>query len=124
MRVPNNRRNDLDGWNGKWFPNKPGQKDNNLVHVPLPLRRQDSGRIPMGEIDPDCDDAKVNLTVDFDPFNVTHEEYYICMDEREFYVPNYDIGALTTVYQIPEGYEADHYCMFDPIVYAEAIPAL
>lgn len=119
--------NQVDGWQGKWFPKKPGYQDTNLVTVPL--RRVDTGsdsngRIPMGVVNPNCDDAKTNLTVDFDPFNVTHQEYYLCMDRRPLYQPNYETGAIMTTYRIPAGYVAPHHCMFDNIEYAEAIPSL
>lgn len=78
----------------------------------------------MGVQNPDCDDAKRNLSTDFDPYDVRHSTVYLCLDNRHDYRGDYNMEPLITLYDIPDSYVAIHKCMNTSIEYDERIPTL
>uniref|UniRef100_A0A1L8DP15 Putative conserved secreted protein n=1 Tax=Nyssomyia neivai TaxID=330878 RepID=A0A1L8DP15_9DIPT len=107
---------DAENWEGKWFPQPPNAPD-------LNEKVQDDTKYPqMGIIDASCDDGKSNLTMDYDPRNISHTIVHMCLDNFTLYRPNYKIQPIMRIYQIPTAYSAPHRCMRENITYPENIP--
>lgn len=123
-------------WKGKWFPEPPDTiKDTlNLSSTPDPpifstasaqtqnQTKDEHGRILMGAQNAECDDAKTNLTIDFDPYDIRHASVYLCLDNRKDYRGDYNMEPLITLYDVPAAYVAMHKCMNTSIEYQESIP--
>uniref|UniRef100_A0A182M5D9 Uncharacterized protein n=1 Tax=Anopheles culicifacies TaxID=139723 RepID=A0A182M5D9_9DIPT len=119
-------------WKGKWFPNAPkelaleaGETVNNVDNA-LPVddtKEKKSSRVPMGIENPDCDDAKHGLAIDFDPYNVTHSTVYMCLEPKADYKGDYNMDAVITEHNVPSAYVANHRCMNSSIEYLERIPS-
>lgn len=78
----------------------------------------------MGVTDDNCDDGMVetvtvakvqffkikstsfqtNLDLDYDPRNISHHSRHLCLDERKFYAPSYDVHPRLLDYTIPPAY--------------------
>ncbi|XP_058121729.1 uncharacterized protein LOC131281048 [Anopheles ziemanni] len=122
-----------EDWSGKWFPNAPQElaseaggvtKDiisNAITNEPTPPK--ETGRVAMGIENPDCDDAKHGLEIDFDPYNVTHSDVFMCLEPKAEYKGDYNMDAVITEYNVPSAYVANHRCMNSSIEYAERIPS-
>ncbi|XP_019528702.2 uncharacterized protein LOC109400667 isoform X1 [Aedes albopictus] len=106
-----------DVWKGKWFPNDVREAPSGAA-----IQQDEHGRILMGVQNPDCDDAKRNLSTDFDPYDVRHSTVYLCLDNRHDYRGDYNMEPLITLYDIPDSYVAIHKCMNTSIEYDERIP--
>lgn len=116
---------DTDQWPGKWFPQAPGKllDDNPTIEYRgADLSKADlfdkKHGIKMGVPSPHCDDAKTNLTVDWDnsPIN------YTCFEEKATYLPNIDVHPTLHADHIPKNYDAIHKCMDTEIYYEDRIP--
>lgn len=119
-----NRRNvkddELENWKGRWMPDRPDDPlpppkifpENERPDLPTHTLH----RIPMGQVSPTCDDAKTNLTVDWDgsPIN------YTCYDKK--IVPDRETLAFKYCLHIPKYYVAMHKCMYEKIEYDDDIP--
>ncbi|XP_033355164.1 uncharacterized protein LOC117236380 [Bombus vosnesenskii] len=119
------RRNiddELENWTGRWMPDRP----NEFTPSPKVLAKDDqitlSGSsqslhgVPMGYPSRNCDDAKTNLTMDWDgnPIN------YTCYDNK--IIPNRNTIALKYCERIPKYYVATHKCMYEEIEYDDDVP--
>ncbi|XP_051164179.1 uncharacterized protein LOC127283389 isoform X2 [Leptopilina boulardi] len=110
-----------DNWSGRWFPSKSSdptpppkilpKEPQHILQHPHP-----SGKIPMGEKSPLCDDGKTNLTVDWNESPIDYTCYGRKID------PNYGIDPQFYCEKIPNNYEAQHKCMSDVIEYDEDLP--
>lgn len=117
-------------WTNKWFPETPeGSVGNTLVAVSKPTNtiqhtasRDENGRILMGIQNAECDDAKNNLKVDFDPYNISHSTIYLCLENKRDYRGDYNMEPLITLFDIPDAYVAIHRCMNESIEYEHGIP--
>lgn len=107
-----------DIWKGKWFPNAVEEAPPSGAAI----QQDEHGRILMGVQNPDCDDAKRNLSTDFDPYDVRHSTVYLCLDNRHDYRGDYNMEPLITLYDIPDSYVAIHKCMNTTTEYEERIP--
>ncbi|KOC62584.1 hypothetical protein WH47_04245 [Habropoda laboriosa] len=121
-----NRRNvnddELENWKGRWMPDRP----NDPIPPPkiFPKKEQTSDfqasqsmhGVPMGYISVHCDDAKTNLTVDWDG----NPSSYTCYDKR--IVPDRNTVANMYCERIPKYYVAMHKCMYEEIQYDDDIP--
>lgn len=76
----------------------------------------------MGIKDAVCDDAKSNLSTDFDPYDVTFHDVYLCFRPYTLFKPNVSVKARHFDYHIPEGYRFQHICMNETIEYEHDIP--
>ncbi|KAJ8967656.1 hypothetical protein NQ314_002691 [Rhamnusium bicolor] len=76
--------------------------------------------IAMGVEDPNCDDAKVNLKVDW----FMNPENYTCYEDKRLYAPKTTVHPIHSLEHIPVSYSAPHKCMNESIEYSEAIPTL
>ncbi|KAI4461040.1 tumor protein p53-inducible protein 13 [Holotrichia oblita] len=109
-----------DTWTGKWFPG-PGGVDKNEV-VPYQYTKKelhdDMHGIKMGMPSTNCDDGKMNLELDWldDPTN------YTCYDDRQLYLPRYNVYPVFEADHVPAQYSAQHKCMSSKIFYESDIP--
>ncbi|EEB19532.1 conserved hypothetical protein [Pediculus humanus corporis] len=101
-----------ESWTGRWFPDKP-TTPKPKINIPL-----ETHRMPMGDINPECDDGKVNTTIDWDGSILN----YICMNPRNRFVPDESIESIIEFENIPEAYEAPHFCMDTKIKYTQSLP--
>ncbi|XP_053687903.1 uncharacterized protein LOC128737312 [Sabethes cyaneus] len=119
-----------EDWKNNWFPEPPGGSAKNVTESPPVLSstvqnledRDHYGRISMGIQNPECDDAKTNLKVDFDPHNISHSTVYLCLDNKMDYRGDYNMDPLITIYDVPKAYVAIHRCMNESIKYEDGIP--
>ncbi|KAG7198824.1 hypothetical protein KM043_001795 [Ampulex compressa] len=113
---------EYESWPGRWMPDKP----NDPTPPPKVLPKSDaphdgykfesSHRIQMGRPTSDCDDAKTNLTVDWDRSPIQHT----CYDKK--ILPNAGVRPLKYCEYIPKAYRAAHKCMNESIQYEDDIP--
>jgi hypothetical protein len=117
-----NNINSNNVWHGKWFPHAPGVPDdqNPTVEIGKKNLYDSEHEIVMGVKNPNCDDGKTNLQVDWD-FNPIN---YTCFmhDRKVLYRPRSDIQPIYSRDHIPKGYSAPHRCMSDAIEYNVVIP--
>nr|ARK19811.1 venom protein [Ampulex compressa] len=95
---------EYESWPGRWMPDKP----NDPTPPPKVLPKSDaphdgykfesSHRIQMGRPTSDCDDAKTNLTVDWDRSPIQHT----CYDKK--ILPNAGVRPLKYCEYIPKAY--------------------
>lgn len=92
-------------WTGKYFPE----------HTPAPIALH--GGVSMG-LNPNCDDAKTNLTVDwnFSPID------YTCYYSNKRIIPDFNVKPVLEIEAVPKLYSAVHYCMNETIVYQNPVP--
>ncbi|XP_058835360.1 uncharacterized protein LOC131692369 [Topomyia yanbarensis] len=120
----------IDGeWKGNWFPKSPDvlklqTTEKNETHLNSTLHpvRDEHGRIVMGIQNAECDDARTNLKIDFDPYNISHSTVYMCLDSKRDYRGDYNVEPLITLNNIPDAYVAIHKCMNSSIEYESPIP--
>ncbi|XP_029042753.1 uncharacterized protein LOC114875985 [Osmia bicornis bicornis] len=124
LKDGENRRNvdELENWKGRWMPDRPTDplpppkvfgknyepevyRSSHLLH-----------NIPMGQPSATCDDAKTNLTVDWDGSPVN----YTCYDKR--ILPDRRTPALKYTVLVPKNYVAMHKCMNERIEYNDDVP--
>uniref|UniRef100_A0A2M3ZEG3 Putative secreted peptide n=1 Tax=Anopheles braziliensis TaxID=58242 RepID=A0A2M3ZEG3_9DIPT len=116
-------------WRGLWFPNVPEQLATEAGGVQKGAESDHAAtgggsmRVAMGIENPDCDDAKHGLAIDFDPYNITHSTVYMCLEPKADYKGDYNMDAVITEHIVPSAYVADHKCMNNSIEYAERIPS-
>jgi Protein of unknown function (DUF3105) len=65
---------------------------------------------------------QTNLTLDYDPNDVSHHVYYMCLDDETKYIPSYATEPLWNETTIPPAYSAIHRCMNESIEYDERLP--
>ncbi|XP_017760345.1 PREDICTED: uncharacterized protein LOC108550930 isoform X2 [Eufriesea mexicana] len=121
-RNVNDYDDELKNWTGQWMPHRPN--DPTLPPKIFPKVDQSSvlessqspHGVPMGYPSKSCDDAKTNLTLDWDgnPIN------YTCYDKR--IVPDRNIIAIKYCERIPKYYVAIHKCMYEEIEYDDNVP--
>lgn len=116
-RNRENRRDaedEFENWQGRWMPDRPGQptpppkvfgKDTHDLHG-----------VPMGQPSDQCDDAKTNLTMDWDYSPVN----YTCFDSK--IVPDRNLSPKLYCEMIPKSYVALHKCMNEKLEYDDDIP--
>ncbi|XP_072745291.1 uncharacterized protein [Anoplolepis gracilipes] len=109
-------------WPGRWMPNKPDDPTPPLKILPKnehELYEYESitefPHMYMGHVSPECDDAKTNLTIDWDH---TPAEY-TCYGHK--IIPSKLIPRLYCE-KIPKMYKAVHKCMNQKIEYDDDIP--
>lgn len=105
-------------WHKRWFPHGPGEQDVNQVISDNKNLYDAHHGIAMGVVDSSCDDAKINLQVDW--FN--NPENYTCFDNKSLYLPQATVHPIHSVEHIPPEYNAPHKCMNESIEYEEIIP--
>ncbi|XP_078046060.1 uncharacterized protein LOC144474736 [Augochlora pura] len=116
-----NRRNaNEEIWTGRWMPDRPGEPAAPPKVFPKSqqssLGLQSVHGVQMGQKTPDCDDAKTNLTVDW---NGSPGDY-TCYQPK--LIPNKDIYPVEYCEPIPKNYVALHKCMQETIEYDDNIP--
>lgn len=89
-----------DLWKGKWFPFQP------VATTKRPYNN--------------CDNAKDNLSIDFDHSNI--EELFSCIEKKNLYEPNINTNPLRIHNNIPHFYHSSEVCMNETIEYDETIP--
>ncbi|XP_026275402.1 uncharacterized protein LOC113204426 [Frankliniella occidentalis] len=99
-------------WTGKYFPSPPA------IQQTTPATTVAHGGVPMGALNPNCDDAKTNLTVDW---NFSALEY-TCFFPSKLILPDFNIQPVLDIESVPKEYSAVHYCMNETIVYQNPIP--
>ncbi|XP_076757930.1 uncharacterized protein LOC143427570 [Xylocopa sonorina] len=122
-----NRRDALDddqeNWTGRWMPDRPDSptpppkvfaSSDKADDTLKPL--QSVHGVAMGYPSAACDDAKTNLTVDWDGNPLD----YVCYEKR--IVPDRSTIAVKYCERIPKYYVATHKCMYEEIVYDDDVP--
>ncbi|KZC06978.1 PREDICTED: uncharacterized protein LOC107195223 [Dufourea novaeangliae] len=113
-----NANNASDSWNGRWMPDRPGEP----IPPPKIFPKTEifaSGsihEIPMGQPSVNCDDARTNLTVDWNGSPADYTCYY------EKLRPNKETIPHLYCEHIPMTYVARHKCMYEKIEYDTDIP--
>ncbi|XP_023712486.1 uncharacterized protein LOC111867147 isoform X3 [Cryptotermes secundus] len=97
-------------WTGRWMPHPPYTK-----HVDIHDREH---AVRMGVVTTECDDAKTNLTLDWD----YSPGDYTCYSYNRRYLPNARIKPILECENIPKYYSARHECMNKSIHYQSAVP--
>ncbi|KAM0733234.1 Tumor protein p53-inducible protein 13 [Formica fusca] len=120
-----NRRNidnDLENWTGRWMPDRPDDTTPPPKILPKDKRLYEYESITefpndiyMGHVSPECDDAKTNLTIDWDH---TPAEY-TCYGHK---ITPSMIPPKIYCENIPKTYKAAHKCMNQKIEYDDDIP--
>ncbi|XP_076244050.1 uncharacterized protein LOC143185172 [Calliopsis andreniformis] len=123
-RNGENRRNindEFENWRGRWLPERPDDpipppkvfpKDSDAVVHGLETLHG----VPMGQPSVDCDDAKTNLTMDWDGSPID----YTCYGKK--LVPDKETIPIQYCERIPKNYVAIHKCMHERIDYDDNIP--
>ncbi|XP_011874122.1 PREDICTED: uncharacterized protein LOC105565485 [Vollenhovia emeryi] len=109
-------------WSGRWMPDRPD--DPKPPSKVLPKNQQYEyesvmefpHEMYMGHVSPDCDDAKTNLSIDWDH---TPAEYTCYGHNIE---PSHIIRPRIYCENIPKMYKAAHKCMNQRIEYDDDIP--
>ncbi|KAJ9587446.1 hypothetical protein L9F63_019040 [Diploptera punctata] len=104
-------------WTGRWMPHPPDIESTSKK--PEDLHDPKHG-VKMGVIAKNCDDAKTNLTLDWDmsPY------YYTCYSPLDKFVPNFRLKPILECENIPKHYVAHHECMNNTVEYDRPIPTL
>lgn len=108
-------------WPGRWMPNRPDDPKPPPKVLPKNQRYEYESIIEfphktyMGDMSPECDDAKTNLTIDWDHSPSEHTCY------GQNIMPNRIIPRIYCE-NIPRTYKAAHKCMNQKIEYDDAIP--
>ncbi|PSN39342.1 hypothetical protein C0J52_21869 [Blattella germanica] len=111
---------DLEPWAGNWFPHAPFGSSPVTEHESsntIDIHDREHG-VKMGVSSHSCDDAKTNLTVDWDfsPFD------YTCYNPTNKFYPDWRIKPILECENIPKHYVAHHECMNKSITYDSIIP--
>lgn len=102
--------NTKESWKGKWFPSKPKTKINPSI--------MDNSIF----VEPNCDDGKTNIKIDFDPEDKTHNYNYVCLRLRTEYEPSFATYGIQREFIIPPAFKAPSYCLNETIDYEERLP--
>ncbi|XP_011700226.1 PREDICTED: uncharacterized protein LOC105457318, partial [Wasmannia auropunctata] len=109
-------------WPGRWMPERPGDPKpppkvmpKNEQHYEYESITEFPREMYMGHVSPECDDAKTNLTIDWDH----NPSEYTCYGHN--IVPS-KIAARMYCETIPKAYKAVHKCMDHRIEYDVDIP--
>ncbi|XP_032688449.1 uncharacterized protein LOC116852328 [Odontomachus brunneus] len=123
--LENNKENrrdvdELENWTGRWMPERlgdPTPPPKVYPHNGLEYEETMAGHhnMYMGQISSDCDDAKTNLTVDWD-HSVSAQTCY-----GHHIMPSKKISHIYCDY-IPKAYRAAHKCMNETIEYDDNVP--
>ncbi|XP_012535496.2 uncharacterized protein LOC105836185 isoform X1 [Monomorium pharaonis] len=112
----------FENWNGRWMPDRPGDPKPPPKILPMnqPQYEYESmidfpHEMFMGHVSPECDDAKTNLTIDWD----YSPSAYTCYGHN--IIPN-KITPKIYCENIPKTYKAAHKCMTHRIEYDDDIP--
>lgn len=97
-------------WTGLWMPHPPSTEHANI--------RDPEHAVQMGVATAECDDAKTNLTIDWD-YSLAD---YTCYSYNRKYLPVRRTKPILECENIPKYYSARHECMNKSIHYASAIP--
>ena len=120
-----NRRSandELDDWNGRWMPDRSNEP---IPPLKIYAKQSESGGhgpseslhgVLMGVPSSTCDDAKTNLTIDWNSSPVDHT----CYDKK--IVPDRETIPVKYCERIPKNYVATHICMHERIEYDVEIP--
>lgn len=120
-----NRRNidnDLETWTGRWMPERIGDPTPPPKILPQNEYSHDDysqnfiNSIHMGIVSTQCDDAKTNLTLDWNG----SPENYTCYNRR--IIPNTNIIPILYCENVPTAYVAAHKCMNEKIEYDDNLP--
>lgn len=76
----------------------------------------------MGVLDDVCDNAKANLSIDFDPYDITFHDIMLCLHPYRHYQPDVRTKARHREYKIPDAMQFNHICMNTSIKYNYDIP--
>ncbi|XP_017880005.1 uncharacterized protein LOC108624905 [Ceratina calcarata] len=112
----------LESWTGRWMPDRLNDPTPPPKVFPKTENAKDQGSmhdihgIAMGHPSVNCDDAKTNLTMDWDGDPID----YICYNQR--ITPSRDKIAIKYCEHISEHYVAMHKCMYEKIEYSDSIP--
>lgn len=101
-------------WTGRWLPERPAFQ---TTENPLRIMSDIQG-VKMGVPSSECDDAKTNLTMDWDFSAVNYTCYYPTMK----FVPDRELKPIMEHENIPKYYVAQHKCMDEPIYYSSELP--
>ncbi|XP_076647825.1 uncharacterized protein LOC143356206 [Halictus rubicundus] len=121
-----NRRNaagnedTAETWKGRWMPDKPGEPAPPPKIFPnseqTSLGLEPIHGVPMGNPSPNCDDAKTNLTMDWNGSPAD----YTCYQPK--FIPNKNVYPTEYCERIPRNYVALHKCMREKIEYDDEVP--
>ncbi|XP_063226180.1 uncharacterized protein LOC134532996 [Bacillus rossius redtenbacheri] len=102
-------------WTGRWLPERPHETP---VTTVVPELQDHKHGVKMGVKSVRCDNAKINLTVDWDynPIN------YTCFYPTHRIRPDLSVRPLLECENIPKKYSAAHICMRTRIHYQSKIP--
>ncbi|XP_069690765.1 uncharacterized protein [Periplaneta americana] len=102
-------------WTGRWMPHPPySEPETNIIDV---LHDREHG-VKMGVKTTECDDAKTNLTMDWD----YSPSDYTCYNYNSKIVPDWRIKPILECENIPRYYTGRHECMNKSIHYDSAVP--
>lgn len=123
LLIPTTKKEEKP-WKGKWFPQEP--KPTSDVEAAAHIKKyKRPDLVPasssMGVLDV-CDDAKSDLGVDFDPYDVSFHDIYLCIRPYKLYQPNVKVKAHHREYNIPAAMEFNHVCMNETIDYDYDLP--
>ncbi|CAL7941608.1 unnamed protein product [Xylocopa violacea] len=115
---------ELTNWTGRWMPDRPNDPTTpspkifpNADKIDATFKSlQSLHGVTMGHPSANCDDAKTNLTVDWDGNPLD----YVCYDKR--IIPDRNTIAVKYCEHIPKYYVATHKCMYEEIVYDDDVP--
>lgn len=110
-RIKRSTEEPPETWTGRWLPERP------VTHSD-PAVKSENGRVQMGIKNSNCDDAKTNLTLDW---NGSFYDY-VCLHPRTRIYPDDLIEPVLEYENIPEAYMAPHYCMYEEVIYNSKIP--
>ncbi|XP_073972273.1 uncharacterized protein [Rhodnius prolixus] len=129
----NSINDDEQEWKGRWFPDKTdeGRYKSNF---PLPSKDvsdsvdfqyleepppHDHESSMLSLINPDCDNGKVNITIDWPK---TAANYTCFSFMSKYYWPDSNLPAVVHKHFIPTAYKAIHVCMDQEIEYSSDLP--
>lgn len=87
-----------------------------------PITLLNMERMVMGERTP-CDNGRMKIKIDFDPFDEELSYLYECPRKREIAVDE-EVQPFAILYDPPRGYRPLHRCMDSSIEYIERIPTI
>ncbi|XP_011700804.1 PREDICTED: uncharacterized protein LOC105457680 [Wasmannia auropunctata] len=114
-----NIKDEFDNWSGRWISERPSDPKLSKV-LPKNQTRYEYESVTefpremyMDSVSPECDDAKTNLTIDYNPSD------YTC--DHNITLNIFILAKLLCVH-IPKTYKAVHECMNHRIEYDAEIP--
>lgn len=108
--ITKTETNTRESWKGNWFPRKPKTKLNpNIIENTI-------------YVEPDCDDGKKNIKIDFDPEEKRQNYNFVCLDRKSDYEPSYATFPIRKEFTVPPAFKAPSYCLNETIEYEEPLP--